>query len=94
MRMVKTLLVSAFMSTVLSSAVFAAGTSYEVGDDVHNTNEVKFTSNGTSTEIIATSNLKGKNIFWRSVFVFAKFYLHGNDQKMYDKLKEVIEKEP
>ena len=59
-------------------------------DDV----EVKFTSNGASTQIIATSNLKGENIFWRSVFVFAKFYLHGNDQKMYDKLKEVIEKEP
>jgi len=59
-------------------------------DDV----EVKFTSKGESTEITATSNLKGKNIFWKSVFVFAKFYLHGNDQKMYDKLKEVIEKEP
>jgi len=55
--------------------------------------EVKFISKGTSTEIIATSNLKGKNIFWRSVFVFARFYLNGNDQKMYDKLKEVIEKE-
>lgn len=55
--------------------------------------EMKFISKGTSTEIIATSNLKGKNIFWRSVFVFAKFYLNGNDQKMYDKLKEVIEKE-
>ena len=59
-------------------------------DDV----DVKFISKGTSTEIIATSTLKGKNIFWRSVFVFAKFYLHGNDQKMYNKLKEVIEKEP
>jgi len=54
--------------------------------------EVKFISKGTSTEIIATSTLKGKNILWRSVFVFAKFYLNSNDQKMYDKLKEVIEK--
>mgnify|MGYP001615506585 CR=1 FL=1 len=64
MRMVKTLLVSAFMSTVLSSAVFAAGTSYEVGDDVHNTNEVKFTSNasivqfyGTTSDIQGTANV-------------------------------------
>ena len=59
-------------------------------DDV----EVKFISKGTTTEIIATSHLSGKNIFWRSVFVCAQFYLGSNDQKMYDKLKEVIEKEP
>ena len=58
-------------------------------DDV----EVKFISKGTSTEIVATSNMKGKNIFWRSIFFFAQFYLQSNDQKMYDKLKEVIEKE-
>lgn len=57
-------------------------------DDV----EVKFISKGSSTEIIATSTLKGKNIFWRSVFLFAQFYLRRNDQQMYDKLKEVIEK--
>lgn len=55
--------------------------------------EVKFISKGTSTEIIATSHLEGKNIFWRSVFVFAQFYLYKNDQAMYDNLKEVIEKE-
>ncbi len=55
--------------------------------------EVKFISKGTSTEIIATSHLSGKNIFWRSVFVLGKFYLNKNDQKMYDKLKEVIEKD-
>ena len=58
-------------------------------DDV----EVKFISKGNSTEIIATSHMSGKNIFWRSVFVCAKFYLNSDDQKMYDKLKEVIEKE-
>ena len=58
-------------------------------DDV----KVKFISKGTATEIIATSNLSGKNIFWRSVFTCAQFYLGSNDQKMYDKLKEVIEKE-
>ncbi len=58
-------------------------------DDV----QVKFISKGASTEIIATSHLSGKNIFWKSVFVLAKFYLNSNDQKMYDKLKEVIEKD-
>jgi len=56
--------------------------------------EVKFVSKGASTEITATSHLAGKNIFWKSVFFFAQFYLQRNDQKMYDKLKEVIEKEP
>lgn len=58
-------------------------------DDV----EVKFISKGTSTEIIAISNLTGKNIFWKSAFVFGQFFLHKQDQQMYDKLKEVIEKE-
>ena len=58
-------------------------------DDV----DVKFISKGNSTEIIATSHMSGKNIFWRSAFACAQFYLGSNDQKMYDKLKEVIEKE-
>ncbi len=59
-------------------------------DDV----QVKFIPKGTSSEIIASSTLSGKNIFWRSAFFCAQFYLSGNDQKMYNKLKEVIEKEP
>lgn len=59
-------------------------------DDV----EVKFISKGSSTEIIAISKLKGKNIFWKSAFFFGQNFLHSNDQKMYEKLKEVIEKEP
>ena len=57
-------------------------------DDV----EVKFISKGTSTEIIATSRLTGKNIFWKSVLAVGQLHLASNDQKMYDKLKEVIEK--
>lgn len=55
--------------------------------------EVKFIPKGTSTEIISTSTLRGKNIFWKSAFVFAQSVLHKEDQEMYDKLKEVIEKE-
>lgn len=55
--------------------------------------EVKFISKGISTEIISTSSLHGKNIFWKSAFVFAQPILHKEDQEMYDKLKEVIEKE-
>ncbi|MBI3501505.1 MAG: hypothetical protein HY063_06905 [Bacteroidetes bacterium] len=58
-------------------------------DDV----EVKFIPNGTSTDIVATSHLSGKNIFWKSAFVCAQSLLRKQDQEMYNKLKEVIEKE-
>lgn len=54
--------------------------------------EVKFISKGPSTDIIATSHVQGKNIFWRSAFVVAQPLLRINDHAMYDKLKEVIEK--
>lgn len=61
----------------------------EFTDDV----VVKFIPKGASTEVIATSRLSAKNMIWRSGFVIAQYYLRGQDQKMYDKLKEVIEKE-
>ena len=56
--------------------------------------EVKFIKNGTSSEIISSSKLQGKNIFWRSLFAVAKFYFQMQDQEVYNKLKEVIEKTP
>ncbi len=54
--------------------------------------EVRFTGKGASTEIHSTAHLTGKNIFWRSVFFFAKGFLTGQDQAMYGKFKEVSEK--
>lgn len=63
-------------------------------DRFSNDVEVRFISNGNSTQIIATSELRGKNIFWRAVFFCAQSVLRKQDQEMYDKLKEVIEKEP
>ena len=56
--------------------------------------EIKFISKGASTEIIASSKLEGKNILWKSAFASGQFFLHKQDQEMYDKLKEIIEKEP
>ena len=63
-------------------------------DSFINNVEVKFISKGNSTDIVATSHLSGKNIFWKSAFFCGQSVLHSQDQAMYDKLKEVIEKEP
>ncbi|MFI5164275.1 MAG: SRPBCC family protein [Bacteroidia bacterium] len=77
------------MKVYKENELFVSNSDNELfSDDV----EVKFISKGTSTEIIATSHFSGKNIFWRSVFVFARPFLQKDDQAMYDKLKEVTEK--
>lgn len=58
------------------------------------TNDVKirFINKNGTTEIVSSNCVKGKNIFWKSVFVFTQSYFIKQDQTMYDKLKEIIEK--
>ena len=46
------------------------------------------------TEIIAQTNAKGQNWFWRSVFPFFKSYFQEQTEQQYDTLKQIIENAP
>ncbi|MBI4930933.1 MAG: SRPBCC family protein [Bacteroidetes bacterium] len=60
-------------------------------DMLTNECKIKFINKGTSTEIISSNHITGKNIFWKSLFVFSHSYFKAQSKEMYDKLKEVIE---
>jgi hypothetical protein len=65
---------------------------FTLKSDVLSSNvEVKFINNGNSTEIISSNKAEGKNIFWKSLFVFSKSIFSERDKVMYDRLKKVIE---
>lgn len=53
--------------------------------------EVRFINKGNSSEIISSSKAEGKNIFWKSLFVFSKSVFSKRDKVMYDQLKKIIE---
>lgn len=56
---------------------------------IENVNQ--FTPVGMKTEITGTYRATGKNIFWRSVLVFARGKLKKRAQNDFDSLKRVIE---
>jgi len=60
-------------------------------DVLSNNCEIKFISKGTSTEIISSNHITGKNIFWKSLFVFSHSYFKKQSKEMYENLKKVIE---
>jgi len=62
-------------------------------DMLTNDVEIRFVNKGETSEIISSNHIEGKNIFRKSLFVFSHSYFKQQSKEMYDKLKEVIEKE-
>jgi len=56
--------------------------------------EIRFSGDETSTEIVATTKVNGKNFLWRSILPLFKSMMTQRAQHDYDKLKHVIETTP
>jgi len=56
--------------------------------------EIKFAASDETTEITATSNVEGKNIFWKSLLWLSKSMMIERGQESYDNLKKLIEETP
>ena len=54
---------------------------------------VKFSADGDKTVISSSTNVQGKNIFWRSVLTLMQSSLNKSDQEVSNQLKELIERE-
>lgn len=52
--------------------------------------QAQFIDHGGSSEVIITSTLTGKNLFWKSLFAISWFFVQKEDQAIYNKLKIVI----
>ncbi|MEK6615242.1 MAG: SRPBCC family protein [Bacteroidota bacterium] len=61
-------------------------------DMLTNDVEIRFANKGETSEIISSNHITGKNIFWKSLFVFSPSYFKQQSKEMYDTLKKVIEK--
>jgi hypothetical protein len=54
--------------------------------------DIRFTPSAQGTIITVNNKVTGKNILWRSLFVFTASYFKSESQKMYDNLKMLIDK--
>jgi hypothetical protein len=63
-------------------------------DVVYSEVVVHFSGDDKRTTITADTKISGKNMFWRSMLVFAKGSIADKQQKMYEAMKAVIERSP
>jgi uncharacterized protein YndB with AHSA1/START domain len=57
-------------------------------------NNIAFSGDSTKTIIVAKTKVKGKNIFFRSMFVFSKPYFQEQQDLIYSQLKTMVETHP
>lgn len=53
--------------------------------------QIYFSSKNNITEITVDNKIEGKNIYWKSLFVFTQLYFKNKQQENYERLKQVIE---
>lgn len=53
--------------------------------------DIHFRETDTGTEITSSNTVKGKNLFWRSLFPFYKSTFQNKSQEDYLRLKKIIE---
>ena len=61
---------------------------------LYNDAQMLFTEKDGQTTITVKNKIRGKNIFWRSMFVLSKGYMMNKQQEMYESLGKVIESTP
>jgi len=54
--------------------------------------DIRFTPSHQGTIITADNNVRGRNIFWRSLFFLSASYFRNSGQEVYDRLRDIIEK--
>jgi hypothetical protein len=63
-------------------------------DQIYSEVQVHFSGGPDKTIISAETKIRGQNMFWRSMLVFAKGTIMEKQQQMYEAMKKVIESTP